>query len=112
MWWLMIPKCFDQFAILHGDYYTSVCLNNPREPEILESREVYRVLFYLLLSLLKLIIIRNGQQQDFNGHQEARIYRRFTIEVLHYGLVINLNNLCVFHILAFNLLIFHHVRNI
>jgi hypothetical protein len=57
MWWLMIPKCFDQFAILHGDYYTSVCLNNPREPEILESREVYRVFFYLLLSLLKFIIL-------------------------------------------------------
>jgi hypothetical protein len=36
----MIPKCFDQFAILHGDYYTSVCLNKPTEPEILESREV------------------------------------------------------------------------
>ena len=45
MWWATIPKCFDQFAVLHGDYYTSICLNKPREPEVLESREVINHLF-------------------------------------------------------------------
>jgi hypothetical protein len=40
MWWLTTTECYDQFAILHGDNYTSVCLNTPLQPTVLESREV------------------------------------------------------------------------
>ena len=39
IWWLTINECYDQFALLHGDIFTSVYLNTPDKPNPLESRE-------------------------------------------------------------------------
>lgn len=39
MWWLTVNECYDQFALLHGDIFTSVYLNTPEKPNPLESRE-------------------------------------------------------------------------
>ena len=40
MWWLTINECYDQFVVLHGDIFTSVYLNTPNQPSLLETREV------------------------------------------------------------------------
>ena len=40
MWWLTQPEGYDQFAVLFGDMNTSIFLNTPSQPSLLENREV------------------------------------------------------------------------
>lgn len=39
LWWLTQPECFDQYCMLYGDIFTSVYMNSPTQPTMLESRE-------------------------------------------------------------------------
>lgn len=39
-WWLLLEDAYDQYAITTSDIVTSVYLNTPVQPKLLESREV------------------------------------------------------------------------